>query len=86
MSNFPLQRTVFDAKALMPAYYLSVTYRDLSQRKARWAREKTTERKRPEIVKWNIPTLDNPYAGLIAKINANGVIEATAPQISSMAL
>ncbi len=78
MSKFPLVRTVYDSSSSMPEYFLSVTYRDLGKRKERWAREKNQERVRPSIKEWNIPEIDNPYAGLIAKINKEGTIVATA--------
>lgn len=79
MNDFLLKRTIYNNSYNIPSYYLSVTYRDLNARKARWAKEKNTQRVRPAIKKWDIFSENNPNSGLIARISKEGQVDKTSP-------
>mgnify|MGYP001562725895 FL=1 len=70
--NKKIIRTIYDKNFKMPEYFLSITYRDLSQRKKRWANEKKSGRKVPIVKTWVINSKNNPNCGIIVKIDSSG--------------
>lgn len=63
----------------LPGYVLTVITRDLTDRRARWSRERAHGRPRPQITEWHPTPLDDPQVGLLVAVDGYGEVTRTAP-------
>ncbi len=69
-----LRRHFTGKRIALPAYYLSVSYQNLSERKARWESEKGKKRAYPKVTTCTLPDLHDPSAGLIVRVEKDATV------------
>lgn len=72
-----VKRHLFAKEISLPPYYLSVVARNLTQRKAQWAKERENGMPRPETKSWKDPESDDPRGSLIIRVDSTGAIIAS---------
>ena len=75
----PMKRTMRAKGSDLPPYHLSVVARNLTERKAQWAKERESGIPKPETKRWEDPAPDDPQGSLIIRVDSTGSVVASTP-------